>query len=225
MSGEQRVALVTGACSGLGYAVARELASREYRVINYDILNGLDVCEPQTDMTDRLDVLVNCAGVNRIDWAANVQELDWDAVNNVNAKALFFMTQAFLPMLRESGGTVVNVVSNAATMPMRCSAAYNASKGAAKILTAQLARELSPDVTVFSLSPNKLAGTGMSDSIDQQVVRTRGWTMQQAQEYQLAGLLAGEETPPELVAEFLGFLLSSKERHKFLTGCDVPYGA
>ena len=108
---------------------------------------------------------------------------------------------------------------------MRCSAAYNASKGAALILTKQLARELAPDITVFSVSPNKLAGTGMSNSIDEQVVKTRGWTIEQAQEYQLKGLLTGEETDVETCAEFIAYLLSTKQRHKYLAGCDIPYGA
>jgi NAD(P)-dependent dehydrogenase (short-subunit alcohol dehydrogenase family) len=144
---------------------------------------------------------------------------------DVNVKGIFKMTQAALPLLRANKGTVVNIVSNAAHMPMRCSAAYNASKGAALILTKQLARELSPDVTVFSVSPNRLADTGMSRSIDEQVLKTRGWTLEQAQQYQRASLLSGDETPPEAVAEFIAFLLATKERHRYLAGCDIPYGA
>ena len=65
----------------------------------------------------------------------------------------------------------------------------------------------------------------MSASIDEQVVRTRGWTPEFAREYQRKALLTGEETPPESVAEFIAFLLSSKERHRFLTGTIIPYGA
>jgi hypothetical protein len=57
------------------------------------------------------------------------------------------------------------------------------------------------------------------------VVETRGWTYEQARKYQLGSLLTGEETPPAAVADFIAFLLSSKGRHKYLTGCDIPYGA
>ena len=171
-------------------------------------------------------MLINCAGVNLINWLENFSEEDWDKVMNTNAKGIYKMTQACLPMLIESKGTVLNVVSNAAHMPMTCSLAYNASKGAALIMTKQLARELTKKhgITVFSVSPNKLKGTGMSDSIDEQVVATRGWTKEYAQQYQINGLLAGEETDPKVVAEFIAFLLHSKDRHKFLTGCDIPYG-
>lgn len=228
-SSKEKVALVTGSASGLGKEICNELEKRYgagYRVICFDIEQGHDVNFPELfKLPDQIDVLVNCAGVNKIDWLEKVREEDWDHVMGVNVKGIFKMTQACLPQLRKSKGTVLNIVSNAAHIPMRCSAAYNASKGAALILTKQLARELSPDVTVFSISPNKLAGTGMSKSIDKQVVETRGWSMEQAVNYQLAGLLAGEETDVKTLAEFVGFLLSNKQRHKYLAGCDIPYGA
>ena len=166
------------------------------------------------------------AGINGIDFLEDLKEEDWDKIVDTNAKGIYMMTKACLPKLIESKGTVLNIVSNAAHMPMTSSLAYNASKGAALIMTKQLARELTKryGITVFSISPNKLHGTAMSEQIDDEVVRTRGWTKEQAVQYQLNGLLAGEETPVEAVAEFVTFLLSSKERHKYLTGTDIPYG-
>ena len=220
--------IVTGGDAGLGAAIVDALRKDGHTVLVYDIKQQLDVLRPDPvlALTFRTDVLINCAGINKINWLPNVTEEDWDRVMDVNVKGIFKMTQAFLPSLIKNKGTVLNIVSNAAHMPMRCSAAYNASKGAALILTKQLARELtSQGVTVFSVSPNKLRGTEMSDSIDQQVVDTRGWTLEAAQKYQLAGLLTGEETPPEAVAEFIAFLLQDKEHHKYLSGCDIPYGA
>lgn len=222
------VAVVTGASSGLGRAISRALMSVGYFVVNYDMSHGDDVRAPNPErLADFpvVDVLVNCAGVNKIGWLGDFLERDWDEVMDVNAKGIYLMTKALLPALKAAKGTVLNIVSNAAHVPMRCSSAYNASKGAALILTKQLARELAPDITVFSVSPNKLAGTAMSDSIDQQVVATRGWTLEAARKYQLASLLAGEETPVAAVAEFIAFLLQDKAHHKYLAGCDVPYGA
>jgi 2-keto-3-deoxy-L-fuconate dehydrogenase len=219
--------LITGSGSGLGLALYKELVSQGHKVIPYDHKNGYDVLNPYLESITELDVLINCAGINIINWLEDFKESDWDSVMDVNAKGIFMMTQACLPLLIASKGTVVNIVSNAAHMPMTCSLAYNASKAAAHIMTQQLARELTKkhDITVFGIAPNKLGGTGMSDDIDNQVVATRGWTKEYAQEYQLAGLLTGEETPPEKVAEFLAFLLQSKENHKYLTGCILPYGA
>jgi NAD(P)-dependent dehydrogenase (short-subunit alcohol dehydrogenase family) len=219
-----KTAVVTGGASGLGHFIAKELMMHEYNVVLYDLEYGDNVLDP-ANLPKSIDVLVNCAGVNKINWLNDVTEEEWDYVMDVNVKGIFKMTQACLARLRASKGTVLNIVSNAAHMPMRCSAAYNASKGAALILTKQLARELISDgITVFSVSPNKLRDTGMSRSIDAQVVKTRGWTLEQAQQYQLQGLLTGEETCPERCAEFIGFLLSKKERHQYLAGCDIPYG-
>ena len=65
----------------------------------------------------------------------------------------------------------------------------------------------------------------MSDSIDDQVTMTRGWTKEEAKKYQLNGLLAGEETPPEMVALFISYLIQDKDHHKYLSGCILPYGA
>ena len=220
--------LITGAKSGLGKAMREKLEEQGHEILNYDISDGHDVRNINPLMGNyHVDVLINNAGVNLIDWLENFEEDMWDEVMDTNAKGIYMMTKMLLPTLIETKGTVLNIVSNAAHMPMTCSLAYNASKGAAHIMTLQLARELTKKhgITVFGIAPNKLSGTGMSDSIDEQVVKTRGWTKEYAQEYQLNGLLAGEETPPERLAEFVAFLLQSKEHHKYLTGCILPYGA
>lgn len=226
--------LLTGAANGLGRDIEKFLLADGHEVIQFDKEYGDDVVNPDVITLNALvreigglDILINCAGINLINWLENVSEEEWDAVMDTNVKGIFTMTQACLPHLIDSIGTVLNIVSNAAHIPMTCSAAYNASKGAALILTKQLARELTKKhgITVFSISPNKLAGTKMSDSIDKQVTRTRGWTEEFAHQYQINSLLTGEETPTHRVAEFIAFLLRDKEHHKYLTGCDIPYGA
>ena len=219
--------LVTGSSNGLGLSLTTLLRLNGHEVIEYDIERGLDVCDPHLDGITEIDVLINNAGVNLIDWMEDIKEPDWDSVIGVNAKGMFKMTQACLPMLKASKGTVLNIVSNAAHMPMNSSLAYNASKGAAHIMTRQMARELFPrhGIHVLGVAPNKLSGTNMSKSIDEQVVRTRGWTKEYAQEYQLKGMPIGEETPVEAVANFINFLLASKANHKYLHGCIIPYGS
>lgn len=223
--------LVTGSANGLGKEIVRELEPL-HDVIEYDIEYSQNeysqnVLYPRIGFLDHLDVLVNCAAVNKLDWLENFDEADWDSVIDVNVKGVFKMTQACLPMLIKSKGTVLNIVSNAAHVPMTCSLAYNASKGAVHIMTLQLARELTKKygITVFGISPNKLKGTAMSVDIEKQVLITRGWTEEEAQQYQLQTLLCREETDPKLVAEFIAFLLQDKEHHKYLTGCVLPYGA
>lgn len=221
--------MVTGGASGLGAAIAKLLAEQGHTVHIFDIKHGNDVRCPELGgwPPEELDVLINCAGVNITGWLENVSEAQFDLVMDVNAKSIFKMTKWLLPALTRSGGTILNIVSNASHMPMTTSLAYNASKAAAHIMTLQLARELTKKngITVFGISPNKLSGTEMSRKIEEQVVRTRGWTAEYAKQYQLNALPAGAETPPERVAEFIAFLLQDKEHHRYLTGTVIPYGA
>ncbi len=242
---------VTGSSSGLGKEIAMALHAQGQKVYGLDISptssGGLtDGCH--CDIRSRSSVqaavqtfndaypgekvsaLINNAAMNHIDWFPDLQEDDWDRVMDTNAKGIFLLSQALLPNLEESRGTILNIVSNAAHVAMRCSLAYNASKAAAHMMTLQMARELggagdgSKGLTVFGVAPNKLAGTGMSDYIDASVPRTRGWTPEEAEEYQRQQLGSGEETDPRVVAEFIAYLLEYKERHRYLNGCILPYG-
>ena len=226
----EKTYLVTGAASGLGKAIVRALNAQcipGRTVIGFDKAFGDDVRNPGVFCSHDLDVLINCAGINRTGWLENMEEKVWDDVMDVNAKGIFMMTKWALPALARSGGTVLNIVSNASHMPMTCSSAYNASKGAAHILTLQMARELTKKygITVFGISPNKLAGTQMSKDIESQVLVDRGWTPEFAAQYQRNALLCGEETDPAVLAEFVAYLLHTKQRHKYLSGCILPYGA
>lgn len=237
-----RHAIVTGGSSGLGKEIIHALYECYFHHSGWSIQNWSK--ETLVDVRDhdsikiaadyaintwldgvKLDLLVNCAGINKINYTPNVSVQEYNEVMDTNARAIFLVSQALLEVLR--GGTIINIVSNASHVPMTSSLAYNASKGAAAIMTRQMARELKKthDITVFSISPNKMFGTGMSKDIDEQVCKLRGWTPEQARAYQLAALPAGEETDPAMVAEFIAFLMSSKERHKYLNGCDIPYGA
>ena len=249
-----KTAVVTGHTSGLGYHITNALLANGWDVIGLshgdgppptrglpgglesfrgDVTDADDIWQITNDLKDRpLDALINCAGVNWLTRFTDLASHDWERVMDTNAKALWVMTQALLPHLqrtadRDEGGTVLNIVSNAAHMPMTHSLAYNASKAAALMITLQMARELykSHGVTVFAISPNKLAGTAMSRFIEERVPALRGWTAEEAAAYQRAALPIGEETDPEVVAEFIGFLLSAKYRHRSLHGCNIPYGA
>lgn len=224
--------VVTGASSGLGRALLGHLIRDGHTVVNWSLDTGVDVTKaPSLDVAQhqlpkKIDVLVNCAGVNGINFIPDVDdELDWDRIMDVNAKGILLTTQALLPQL--NGGTICNIVSNAAHLPMTGSIAYNASKAAAYIMTKQMQRELfkTHNITVFGVAPNKLKGTKMSELIDERVCAMRGWTKEEATKYQLAALPAGEETDPETLAEFIAFLLSNKQRHKYLAGCVLDYGA
>jgi NAD(P)-dependent dehydrogenase (short-subunit alcohol dehydrogenase family) len=222
-------ALVTGAAGGLGACIVKALRQYCNIIYEWDIKNGVDVADwagvhMAAEHIDQLDILVNCAGINHIEWIDDLQPEHFSRVMNVNAMGILNTTQALLHQLH--GGTIVNILSNAAHMPMTASLAYCASKAAATQMTRQMAHELghSHGITVFGVSPNKLANTGMSAYTAQRVQMVRGWTQSEVHANQLAALPAHEETPPELVAEFIAFLLSNKDRHKYLHGCIMTYG-
>lgn len=211
-----------------------------YRHHKVDVQWMDDICSAILDVAshgDRdqneftLDLLINCAGVNYLQPFETFQYDQWERLMDINAKALAMTVRASLgflanPASPQSAGTVINIVSNAARMPMTHSLAYNASKAAALMVTRQMARELfkSHGITIFSISPNKLSGTGMSREIEAAVPALRGWTPEEAAAYQAASLPIGIETDPNAVADFISFLVSRKERHIFLHGCDIPYG-
>lgn len=232
---EKRVVIVTGGSSGLGKAVITAMLENQSftNIINWSLDTGVDIrseayveraVQNAVAQFGKIDVLVQCAGINHIEFIPNLLTADWDNIVNTNARGLWLTVKHLAEHM--IGGSVCNIVSNASHMPMTSSAAYNASKGAAAILTKQMSRELikTHDITCFAVSPNKLSGTGMSDYIDNKVCELRGWTKEEARNYQLASLPAGEETNTNTLAEFIAFLLSSKQRHKYLAGCDIQYG-
>jgi NAD(P)-dependent dehydrogenase (short-subunit alcohol dehydrogenase family) len=234
--------VITGASSGLGHAIKERLFNwidpfgEELEIIDWSLETEVDVSVEESfiknlagvaeaaSRIETLDCLINCAGINEIAFAEKLSENEWDRVLNTNAKGIWLTAKHLA--CKMSGGTILNIVSNASHVPMTHSIAYNASKAAAHIMTQQMHRELfkTRGITVFGVSPNKLRGTGMSTYIERRVCELRGWSPEEAKKYQLAALPAGEETDPETLAEFIAFLLSSKERHRYLGGCVIPYG-
>jgi NAD(P)-dependent dehydrogenase (short-subunit alcohol dehydrogenase family) len=103
--------------------------------------------------TDRLDVLVNNAGVFPEASIEDVTEEMWDLAQDVNTKALFFLTQALLSPLRAAGGNVVNILSAGGFEPWKKHIPYNVSKAGAVMLTRALAKALAPRVRVNGIAP------------------------------------------------------------------------
>lgn len=222
--------VITGSNSGLGAALMEALVGAGHACVGYDLRDGRDVrCSAHAEaffsQHPNTDVLINNAGVNGLDWLHSLTEERWATIMDTNAKGIYVMSRAAAPILVHRKGTIINIVSNAAHVPMRASLAYNASKGAAHIMTLQLARELAPDVTVFGVAPNRLAETEMTDLIDSECARVRGWSLEEALAYERKTSLVGERTPPHLIAALVTHLVQSKEHHKYLTGCILPYGA
>jgi NAD(P)-dependent dehydrogenase (short-subunit alcohol dehydrogenase family) len=159
------VAAVTGGASGLGAAIAARLMADGARVAVLD----LDVSSPpegalavRTDVTDdasvraavdrvlqewdRLDVLVNNAGIGAQGTVADNSDEEWHRVLDVNLLGMVRTTRAALPALRRSpAAAVVNTGSIAATAGLPQRALYSASKGAVLALTRAMAADHLPE--------------------------------------------------------------------------------
>ena len=93
---------------------------------------------------DRLDVLVNNAGIEMEKPFAKLTVADWDLILNVNLRGAFLLAQSTVPLFPESGGAIVNISSIHATHAFPDSIPYACSKAAMRALTRNLALELAP---------------------------------------------------------------------------------
>jgi gluconate 5-dehydrogenase len=107
--------------------------------------NCADVVSRAADVLGGLDVLINCAGINRRKPIDDVTPDDFDAIVAVNMRAVFFLSQAAHPFMRERGGAIVNLSSLSARHSYRTISVYGATKAAVTGMTRSFAREWAAD--------------------------------------------------------------------------------
>jgi gluconate 5-dehydrogenase len=169
-----RVALVTGAQRGLGYAMAKGLAEAGATVVvngrNREALDaavrslddaGLAASASVFDVTDRdavrlgigaiearhgaIDILINNAGIQRRHAFVDFTAEDWDAIIATNLTAPFIVSQAVLPgMIARRSGKIIHVASLMSELARPTVVPYTASKGGVRQLTRGMAVELAP---------------------------------------------------------------------------------
>ncbi|MBJ3928155.1 SDR family oxidoreductase, partial [Salmonella enterica subsp. enterica serovar Derby] len=149
-----------------------------------------------SEISDKLDLLVNCAGMTKFVAHSDLQSLDdqlFDQIFQVNVRAPFAMVRAFEPWLKQANGCVVNITSIAAQTAMGSNIAYCASKSAAENMTRSLARALSPEVRVLAVAPG-LVDTEFVKGLDD------AWRNQQEQSTPLKRLANDEEVAQAVYA-------------------------
>lgn len=186
-AGVERVALVTGASTGIGLAVARRLQADGFalgfhshhddeasrRCFEDVSARGRavwivgDVTEPgaadrmvqeTVGGLERVDVLVNNAGITLSKPVLELTAEDFDAVFSVDVKGAFLLSVAAArEMARQGGGAIVNVTSVHEYVPRPGFALYASAKAALGMLTRSLALELAPGIRVNAVAPGAIA--------------------------------------------------------------------
>ncbi len=177
-----KVALVTGGSTGIGAAVAKNLAEDGFKVlitgrnentliesaaqhdnidwVISDVSKHADVTKTITHIKNtykRLDVLVNNAGVATPIPFEQITLEHYDDIFNINVRGLIDMTLRSLPLLKESKGNIINIASIVADDPFPGFSIYSASKGAVITLTKGLAKEFAEyGIRVNAISPGPI---------------------------------------------------------------------
>ncbi len=246
MSETERVALVTGASSGFGAAIAKELGAGGYAVLAAgrdaartegvvaDIAAGGAAAEAWVgDLTapgacadlaaacdtrfGRLDVLVNSAGVFYPALAEDTTEEEWDETIAVNLTAVFKLSRAALPLLRKSGGGVIlNLASDWGLIGGRLGAAYCASKGGVVLMTKAMALDHAKE----NIRVNAICPTSFLTPMMEGEFRRRGLDFETGVAEEAAAIPLGRLGHPEEVAKLAAYLAS--DAAAMITGAAIP---
>jgi meso-butanediol dehydrogenase/(S,S)-butanediol dehydrogenase/diacetyl reductase len=226
---EGRVALVTGAASGVGRAVAVQLAGEGAQLVGVDLdEKGLEqtarlcgdarfhpiardlreasacraVVAEATRLAGGLDALCNVAGINRFHNFLEMSEADWHAILAVNLSSVAFLCQAALPGLIERRGCIVNVASVAAVRGQAYTVAYCASKGG----VVQLTRALAMEFVDAPVRINAVAPGGVDTAMNRNLAFPEGMDWKKVRRYSGPRPMAR----PEEIAGVIAFLASDE---------------
>lgn len=232
----RKTVLITGSSRGIGRAIALSFLGKEYNVIvNYkkeeekalevvQILreNGLDAMAIKADVSDfnqveemfrtikkrfrKVDVLINNAGIAKLNLAQDVSLEEWDEIFATNVNGMFNCTKlALADMISNKDGIIVNTSSVWGQTGGSMESAYAATKGAIIAYTKSLAMELAPsNIRVNAVAPGGVL-TDMTLVLSQETLD--GF----AQEVPM-----GRLAYPEEIADAVEFLVSDKS--KYMTG-------
>ena len=165
---EGKTAIITGAAGGIGSAIAEALCQAGANVwlgdINIDALEKVttrlgnkakaakldmmditsfeEVCADVASNSGRIDILINCAGINKREGLADVEEFTYDRIMDINLKGVFFLSQAVAPyMKKQQAGSIINIGSHNTGAVLGGVSVYGATKSGVVSLTRSMAVE------------------------------------------------------------------------------------
>jgi len=236
-------AVVTGAGSGIGKAVALLLARQGADVIVMDInedharavaeeieASGGKASAAAADVSNQrevagsfaelpgLDILVNSAGVSHIGTAETTSEADFDRLYHVNVKGVYNCLQAAIPLLKKSdGGVILNMCSIAATVGIPDRFAYSMTKGAVYAMTLSVAKDYLRDkIRCNCISPARVHTPFVDGFLQKNYPGREQEMFEKLSRTQPIGRMA----KPEEIAGLVLYLVSDEA--SFITGCDYP---
>ena len=228
-----RTALVTGGSSGIGAAVSRSFSAAGASVIVSDINEAAaqklaaelpGARSSACDVTDessvsammagveRLDILVNCAGVGLVGGVEETELGDFQRLFRVNVEGTFLVTKHAVPKLIASGGSIVNIGSVAGLIGVKKRFAYCATKGAIVAMTRQLAVDYPKEFRVNCICPGTVDTPFVEGYLEKYHKHEKESVREQLNQRQPIGRLGR----PEEIA-YLALYLASSEA-SFTTG-------
>jgi NAD(P)-dependent dehydrogenase (short-subunit alcohol dehydrogenase family) len=223
-----RVALITGAAGGIGRATVALFRAQDWHVVGLDRAAVGDSGADQyaiADLNDerslgeaiaglgleRVDALINNAAVLEAARLVDIGSSDWDEIMGINVRAAFLATRYAYPLMKDRGGSVVNVSSVHAHATSIGVAAYAASKGALEAMTRAAAIELAADgIRVNAVVPGAIDTPMLAQGEDRDE-RIR---------FIASRTPLGRIGEPGEIAEVILFL-ADPERSSFVTGTSV----
>jgi len=135
-----------------------KVAGHKAIVVKMDVTNENDIqrtIEEAEAAMGKIDVLVNNAGITKMQNIEDISKQDWDTVFAINVCGLFRCCQVFADIVKKknASGKIINIASNAAKVTFPGQAHYNASKAAVTNMTQSLAKELAPAINVNAVCP------------------------------------------------------------------------
>jgi len=240
---QQKNAVVTGAGSGIGKAVALLLAKQGARVYAVD-LNESQALETVKEIeaaggeaaalvadvskqdqvqqifsgVTKVDILVNSAGVSHIGTVETTPEADFDRLYNVNVKGVYNCLYAVVPIMKQQGGgVIINMSSIAALVGIPDRFAYSMTKGAVTAMTLSVAKDyIQHGIRCNCISPARVHTPFVDGFLKKNYPGKEQEMFEKLSKTQPIGRMA----EPVEIAGLILYLCSDEA--SFITGCDYP---